>query len=164
MFLARGRSWTALKSCRRDTGLSGETARSAPNPTGRCRLFLPNSVRLTPPRRSWIGSCRKLCASISLSDVPLGVWLSGGIDSSTILHYAAQASSSRLKTLSISFEAAASTNPATSSRSPPSTELIIRNSTSTRTRIFPARSKSSRTTPMNPRRTPVRCPSGFYPR
>jgi asparagine synthase (glutamine-hydrolysing) len=38
-----------------------------------------------------------------LSDVPLGVWLSGGMDSSTILHYAAQASSSQLKTLSISF-------------------------------------------------------------
>ena len=38
-----------------------------------------------------------------LSDVPLGVWLSGGIDSSTILHYASQASTSRLKTFSISF-------------------------------------------------------------
>jgi asparagine synthase (glutamine-hydrolysing) len=38
-----------------------------------------------------------------ISDVPLGVWLSGGIDSSTILHYAANASSSQLKTFSISF-------------------------------------------------------------
>ncbi len=38
-----------------------------------------------------------------LSDVPLGVWLSGGMDSSTILHYAATASSRPLKTFSISF-------------------------------------------------------------
>jgi asparagine synthase (glutamine-hydrolysing) len=39
-----------------------------------------------------------------ISDVPLGVWLSGGVDSSTILHYAREASSSRLKTFSISFQ------------------------------------------------------------
>ena len=38
-----------------------------------------------------------------MSDVPLGVWISGGLDSSTILHYAAQASSSKLRTFSISF-------------------------------------------------------------
>src|SRR5271167_1769777 len=38
-----------------------------------------------------------------LSDVSLGVWLSGGIDSSTILHYAAAAHASRLKTFSLTF-------------------------------------------------------------
>jgi asparagine synthase (glutamine-hydrolysing) len=38
-----------------------------------------------------------------LSDVPLGVWLSGGVDSTTILHYAARASRRRLQSFSISF-------------------------------------------------------------
>jgi asparagine synthase (glutamine-hydrolysing) len=38
-----------------------------------------------------------------LSDVPLSVWLSGGLDSSTILHYASQATSAKVKTFSISF-------------------------------------------------------------
>jgi asparagine synthase (glutamine-hydrolysing) len=38
------------------------------------------------------------------ADVPVGVWLSGGMDSSTILHYASQHSRTRLKTFSITFE------------------------------------------------------------
>ncbi len=49
---------------------------------------------------------RLLRAAVSehlASDVPLGVWSSGGLDSSTILHYAAEASSQRLNTFSISF-------------------------------------------------------------
>jgi len=36
-------------------------------------------------------------------DGPLGIWLSGGIDSAALLHYAASASSSPLKTFSRSF-------------------------------------------------------------
>jgi asparagine synthase (glutamine-hydrolysing) len=37
------------------------------------------------------------------SDVPLGVWLSGGVDSSTVLHYAAERTARQLKTFSVSF-------------------------------------------------------------
>jgi len=64
-----------------------------------------------PPRQLTVNAAKEELDSLLeqavrehlLSDVPLGVWLSGGIDSSTILHYAAKASSSKLKTLSISF-------------------------------------------------------------
>jgi len=38
-----------------------------------------------------------------ISDVPVGIWLSGGIDSSALLHYASQASTKRLNTFSITF-------------------------------------------------------------
>jgi asparagine synthase (glutamine-hydrolysing) len=38
-----------------------------------------------------------------VADVPLGVWASGGLDSTTILHYAAAESGKRLKTFSVSF-------------------------------------------------------------
>lgn len=38
-----------------------------------------------------------------VSDVPLGVWSSGGLDSSTLLHYASELSPRQLKTFSVSF-------------------------------------------------------------
>jgi len=39
-----------------------------------------------------------------ISDVPLGIWLSGGVDSTTILHYTREECASRIKTFSISFQ------------------------------------------------------------
>jgi len=38
-----------------------------------------------------------------ISDVPVGIWLSGGVDSSAVLHYARQTTSARIKTFSIGF-------------------------------------------------------------
>ena len=39
-----------------------------------------------------------------IADVPVGLWASGGLDSSTILHYASEVSSKPLKTFSITFK------------------------------------------------------------
>jgi asparagine synthase (glutamine-hydrolysing) len=39
-----------------------------------------------------------------VSEVPVGVWLSGGLDSSTVAHYATKVSQARLKTFSITFQ------------------------------------------------------------
>jgi asparagine synthase (glutamine-hydrolysing) len=39
-----------------------------------------------------------------ISDVPVGIWLSGGLDSSTILRYAAEAGTAELRTFSITFK------------------------------------------------------------
>jgi asparagine synthase (glutamine-hydrolysing) len=39
-----------------------------------------------------------------VSDVPLGIWLSGGLDSSAITHYASKHFAGRLKTFSVSFQ------------------------------------------------------------
>jgi len=68
-------------------------------PHGMCR-----SLTLESATRELDGLLRDAAREHLVSDVPLGIWLSGGIDSSTILHYAAQASGARLKTFSISFQ------------------------------------------------------------
>jgi asparagine synthase (glutamine-hydrolysing) len=39
-----------------------------------------------------------------VSDVPLGIWASGGVDSTTLLHYASELGARPLKTFSIAFE------------------------------------------------------------
>jgi asparagine synthase (glutamine-hydrolysing) len=39
-----------------------------------------------------------------MSDVPVGIWLSGGLDSSTILRYAAETGTAELRTFSITFK------------------------------------------------------------
>ena len=63
------------------------------------------------PRKWELGEAKEeldrlLAASVReqlVSDVPLGVWASGGLDSSTILYYASRAAGRRLKTFSVSF-------------------------------------------------------------
>ena len=64
------------------------------------------------PRDTSIGAAKEELDSLLrksvqehlISDVPLGIWLSGGIDSTTILHYAATECGAKLKTFSISFQ------------------------------------------------------------
>src|SRR5262249_43131866 len=65
------------------------------------------------PRSSWsLGAAKEELDGLLkdavrehlVSDVPLGIWASGGLDSSTVLHYAAASSPQRLKTFSVSFE------------------------------------------------------------
>ncbi|MCS7316116.1 MAG: asparagine synthase (glutamine-hydrolyzing) [Bryobacterales bacterium] len=77
---------------------------------GRIRLERYWQLEFRPVRRSLGEACEELDALLReavrehlISDVPLGVWASGGLDSSTILHYASELSGRPLKTFSISF-------------------------------------------------------------
>jgi asparagine synthase (glutamine-hydrolysing) len=71
--------------------------RCAPDP-------LPAQITLEEAKQQLDSLLQASVKEHLVSDVPLGVWASGGIDSSTILHYAAAASPSRLKTFSITFK------------------------------------------------------------
>ncbi len=77
---------------------------------GRVRQEAYWRLEFRPARRPLPEACRELDELLSaavrehlIADVPLGIWASGGIDSSTILDYAARLSGARLKTFSISF-------------------------------------------------------------
>ncbi|MGO8758417.1 MAG: asparagine synthase (glutamine-hydrolyzing) [Terracidiphilus sp.] len=50
------------------------------------------------------GLLKRSIAEQLVADVPVGIWLSGGLDSSTLLHYAMQAGGRNLKTFSITFQ------------------------------------------------------------
>ena len=72
----------------------------------------PSAVAASPePPSSLDEACEQLDHLLTqsvgeqlASDVPVGVWLSGGLDSSTVLHYAARAYPGRLRTFSVTFQ------------------------------------------------------------
>jgi asparagine synthase (glutamine-hydrolysing) len=67
--------------------------------------FDPNPrTDLASAKEELDGLLRSAVQEQLVSDVPLGVWSSGGLDSSTILHYASETASGRLKTFSVSFQ------------------------------------------------------------
>ena len=74
------------------------------------RSYLPPKPKLAAPT-SIDAACEELDNLMQksvkeelVSDVPLGVWLSGGLDSSTVLHYATAASPNRIHTFGVTFQ------------------------------------------------------------
>jgi asparagine synthase (glutamine-hydrolysing) len=73
------------------------------------KSYVPAAPDVAPPR-SMGEACEELDDLLTksvgeqlVSDVPLGMWLSGGLDSSTVLHYAARLRAGGMKTFSITF-------------------------------------------------------------
>jgi asparagine synthase (glutamine-hydrolysing) len=73
------------------------------------RSYLPEPAQLPAPAtldeacEELDGLMKKAVGEQIDCDVPFGLWLSGGLDSSSVLHYAAEASSRPLKTFSVTF-------------------------------------------------------------
>jgi asparagine synthase (glutamine-hydrolysing) len=99
-----------------------------------------------------------------VSDVPAGIWLSGGLDSSTILRYAANAGSARLRTFSITFKAAPSTKAIPSARSPVILAAATPSSTWTKAPISKTPSRRLPITLTSPAPTPAPFPHGSWRR
>ena len=95
------RSSPGSARCRRRTTWSGRTARRASSATGSS----PTGPSGPKARRSCSsGSTRSLADAVSahlLSDVPVGAFLSGGLDSTLIASYAARELGSELRTFSM---------------------------------------------------------------
>ena len=77
---------------------------------GLCSVRSSAVTESPAPPASLNDACEELDGLLQLSiaeqlvsDVPVGVWLSGGLDSSTVLHYAARAYPGRLRTYSVTF-------------------------------------------------------------
>ena len=104
MYPVRKRSSTASRSFPPAIGWSGETARSLAEAYWKLQFHAGAKLDLASAKQQLDGLLRGAVREHLASDVPLGVWSSGGLDSSTILHYAAEASSQKLKTFSISFQ------------------------------------------------------------
>lgn len=66
--------------------------------------FDPRPIALEDAKQELDALLRSSIKEHLVSDVPLGVWSSGGIDSSTVVHYASEAAGRQLKTFSVSFQ------------------------------------------------------------
>ncbi|MBV9085678.1 MAG: asparagine synthase (glutamine-hydrolyzing) [Acidobacteriaceae bacterium] len=65
--------------------------------------FRPENIGVQDAREELDSLLDQAVQEHLLADVPVGVWASGGLDSSTVLHYAAQHAPRQLDTFSISF-------------------------------------------------------------
>jgi asparagine synthase (glutamine-hydrolysing) len=66
--------------------------------------FAPRSISLDTAKEELDALLKSAMKEHLISDVSLGVWSSGGIDSSTVVHYASEAAGRQLKTFSVSFQ------------------------------------------------------------
>ncbi len=67
--------------------------------------FKPDAkLTLEPAKEELDSLLRDAVREQLVADVPIGVWSSGGLDSSTLVHYASEYAPGRLKTFSVSFK------------------------------------------------------------